>query len=348
MNIIDERNIRTIHRKMKKAEYDSMIQLAVPTEGQTVRLLDEGMVVDSGGYPWFYIMKGTLDKYMAALPDDYEGSINLGHMDFAHFPFILGKWNKSDLSLVDIGDGRKALDVNLRLDNESFLVKELRRMDYDMGVSAEFTFNIDSELSDQYGIEMIDEVFIKDFAIVGEAGNVNSSGIQLKTKGDGTVTESEFKTFLSSLKKKDEVTDLKTLNALMEEAITSNQEEVAETETEEASEEIAETEEVAEETAETTEETSEEVAEETAEETPKEGETMTLAVIADMIKDLREENANLREQLAQVQGQLAAKEASEREFVDKFKNLSVSIREEQKPVVKTPSKIGMTNGIGEL
>ena len=76
MNIIDERDVRTVYRKLRKKEYDDMLTLSVSRE-EEVRLLDEGMVVDAYGSPLFYIMKGTLEKYLEALPDDYVGSINL-------------------------------------------------------------------------------------------------------------------------------------------------------------------------------------------------------------------------------------------------------------------------------
>ena len=89
MNIIDERNTRTVYRKLKKREYDERMKLSA-TRTEAVRLLDEGMVVDAYGNPLFYIKKGVLQAYYDALPDDYVGTINLGHMNFVTFPFILG------------------------------------------------------------------------------------------------------------------------------------------------------------------------------------------------------------------------------------------------------------------
>lgn len=346
MNIIDERNIRTIKRKIKKKEYDEMITLAVPESGQTVRLLDEGMVVDSAGNPWFYIMKGTLAKYMDALPDDYEGSINLGHMQFATFPLILGKWTKKDLSLVDIGDGRMGLDVNLRLDDESFLVKELKRMPYDLGVSAEFTYHRNDRLTEEYNLEILDEIFIGDFAIVGEAGNVNSSNITLK--GDTTV---DFEKLLAKLQGK-ETDSISELNDLMDKALSA--EEVVEEVTEEAAEETAEetAEEVTEETTEeVTEETTEEVTEEATEEESEEPEgDNALAGILSIMNDLRVENERLTAENSRLQAQLDASKKAEKDFIEKFKNLSVSIREEKKPEkpAEKHHQFGMTNGIGEL
>ena len=48
MNIIDEREKRTIYRKLKKKEFDEILTLSVDS-GIKVRLLDEGTVVDAYG-----------------------------------------------------------------------------------------------------------------------------------------------------------------------------------------------------------------------------------------------------------------------------------------------------------
>lgn len=202
-NIIKEIEKRYEIRKKAKKKFDRVINLAVPggkesrvaslsadLKGQTVRLLDEGVVVDAYGTPIFYIKKGALQASYDRLPDDYVGSINLGHMDFASFPFLIGQWTKKDLSLVDIGEGRKGLDVSLNLDDNSVFVRELRRNPYTVGVSAEFSYCIDYESSELLRLEVLDSIDIKNFAIVGEAGNVNSGGIRLKMKGE---TETEMK-----------------------------------------------------------------------------------------------------------------------------------------------------------
>lgn len=75
--------------------------------------------------------------------------------------------------------------------------------------------------------------------------------------------------------------------------------------------------------------------------------TVNLSAVLEEIVSLRTQVATLTERLAVSESALAAKTKAESEFIEKFKNLSVSIREEQKPVV-TQKKIGMTNGIGEL
>lgn len=350
MNIIDERNVRTIHRKLKKKEYDEIINLSASESKQTVRLLDEGMVVDVNGLPLFYLMKGTLQKYVDALPDDYVGSINLGHMDFATFPFLIGEWTKRDLHLVDIGDGRMALDVDLRLDEDSVLVKELRRMPYTLGVSAEFTFHTNEEMSEKYGLEIMDEIFISDFAIVGDAGNVNSSGIQLKGGQGMTVKE------LTAALDAEQITDLDTLTKKMDELMEGDAEqEAAEPEQEAVGEEPVE--EPTEETeAPVTEEAVEEeapAAEEAADEEPAEelaAEEGALDKIADALAAIQAENAELKAELETVKAQLAAKVKAESKFVGKFKHLTASLSSERVATIHADESAEnvFTDGIGEI
>lgn len=324
MNIIDERDVRTVYRKLKKKEYDDILTLSTKKD-ETYRLLDEGMVVNGRGNPDFYIMKGTLQKYYDALPDDYEGHIDLGHMDFATFPILLGKWTKKDLSLVDIGSGRKGLDVKLRLDEDSLIVKELRRVDYDLGISAEFSYERDEKATDEYGLLMVNEIFIRGFAIVGDAGNVNSGGIQLKEGED-----MDFKKVLSLIKDGD---DLSKLNDLLDQALAEEKELDA---TEEPEEETEETEEPEEET--------EEEAEET-EETEKSEEQLSLAEIAEAIKDLKIEIESLKTEKEQLQAQLNAKEQAETAFLEKFKKLNVSLSTERKEP-EVVQKASFTDGFG--
>ena len=216
-DLIKDRDERTRRRKKTKRKMDSIIGLsyhdkehnaaslsfnATKLVTDKIRLLDEGFF-DNG----FVIKKGTLEKYLNGknefvrgwelgddgwqatevlnLTDDFVGTVNLGHMDFATFPFIIGEWNKSDLTLVDIENDRKGIDVNLRLDEDSVFVKELKRQPYDIGISSEFWYHVnesDTEsLSEMLGhyMPVIDEIFIFAYGLVGECGNVNSSGLEL-------------------------------------------------------------------------------------------------------------------------------------------------------------------------
>lgn len=217
-DLIEKRDERTRKRKRMKRKMDSIIGLSfhdkdkkvmsVTVEPQKMadskaRLIDEGYI-DNG----FVIKKGTLEKYLNGqnqyvrgwefngeeweqtevlnLTSDFVGTVNLGHMDFSVMPFILGEWTKEDLSLVDIENDRKALDVSLHLDEESVFVKELKRQSHDIGISAEFWVHENKEdteaLSETLGyyLPVFDEIYIFAYGLVGECGNVNSSGLELK------------------------------------------------------------------------------------------------------------------------------------------------------------------------
>lgn len=341
MKLIEERDKRTGRRKIAKKEWDEMITLSV-NNTQTVRLLDEGAVVMANGNIDFYIQKGTLEKFLTDLEEDYVGTINVGHMDFASFPFILGTWTKKDLHLVDIGDGRKGLDVDLHLDYENPLVKSLAMMPYSLGVSAEFYVRVNEEASYRIGVEVIDDVFIHDFAIVGEAGNVNSSGIKLK--GGTKVT-------LKELTEKLGVTESEVLNAVDE--TIEKEESAPEVEADEKELEVAETEELSVEETVVEDEVEEKELEATEEVVEDETDKM-LAVMSDVIEKLSakvdtltSQVVDLTAQLEQKEKELAVKDEKAKSFGDKFKNLYASLAEDE-PVVETKKEVLRTDGIGEL
>ena len=217
-DLIEKRDERTRKRKRMKRKMDSIIGLSFHDKEKKVmsltvepqkladskaRLIDEGYI-DNG----FVIKKGTLEKYLNGenqyvrgwefdgeewhqtevlnLNSDFVGTVNLGHMDFSVMPFILGEWTKDDLTLVDIENDRKALDVNLHLDEDSVFIKELKRQSHDIGISAEFWVHQNDEdtenLSETLGyyLPVFDEIYIFAYGLVGECGNVNSSGLELK------------------------------------------------------------------------------------------------------------------------------------------------------------------------
>lgn len=217
-DLIEKRDERTRKRKRIKRKMDSIIGLSFHDKDKKVmsltvepqkladsraRLIDEGYI-DNG----FVIKKGTLEKYLNGnnqyvrgwefdgeewvqtevlnLNSDFVGTVNLGHMDFSVMPYILGTWTKDDLSLVDIENDRKALDVQLHLDEESMFIKELKRQSHDIGISAEFWVHQNEEdtmaLSETLGyyLPVFDEIYIFAYGLVGECGNVNSSGLELK------------------------------------------------------------------------------------------------------------------------------------------------------------------------
>lgn len=220
MNLIKDRDARTKSRKKAKDKFDKDITLSlVPMDNRkctlamqrsegNVRLLDEGAIVTASGDLDLYIKKGAIRKYVNgkntkltprsvygdiaedyfAKPDEpmnidekYEGTINIGHQDFATFPFIVGTWKQDDLKMVSNGDGRKGLDVALKLNPMHPLVQALEVQDIPVGVSVEMYLHVDDKATEKLADEkniyapVVDEIFISDFAIVGECGNVGSS-----------------------------------------------------------------------------------------------------------------------------------------------------------------------------
>lgn len=336
MNIIEERDARLIRRKIQKQKYDELITLSAPT--QTVRLLDEGMVVDGNGAPWFYIMKGTIKAFYDSLPSDYEGSINIGHTDLASFPErLVGRWTKDDLTLVDTGDGRMGLDVDLHLQEEHPLVIALRMAPYDLAVSVEMKVEINEDISKEYGFEFVDGIFIHDFAIVGEPANVNST---VSLKGE----KMDIRTLLA---KEGEPKDLTELNAKLDELLEKDLsvEEVTEEVEEVAEEELSVEEEVSE-------EESEEEVEASAEEEEEEDE-VSLDSLNSALDELQSTIDGLEARISELEGEntslkadLKARMDAEEAFLNKFKKLGVSLSTERtKPETKT-EKVVFTDGFG--
>lgn len=344
-NLIDDRDKRTIHRRLAKQNYDNIITLSADRT-QAVRLLDEGAVVTASGMIDFYIQKGTLQRYMDALPTDYVGSINLGHERFASFPILLGSWTKEDLHLVDIGDDRKGLDVDLHLDYENPLMRAITqsadKYGYTLGVSSEFTYSVNEEASYEYGVMIINDLFISDFAIVGEAGNVNSSNIQLKGE-PMAITMKELSAKLGT-----EHQDIKSINDAIDKLLEADLEVAEEPEEvpEETPEEVEEVEEPTEEPSEEVEEPSEESEELEVEEEEEPEDEITLATVLEAVNGLKEQIETLKQENASLKEQLSAKQSEEKAFTDKFKNLVVSLSNEHKEPANN-SNVLYTDGIGE-
>ena len=358
-NLIDERNERTRNRKKRKRKMESIIGLSKDNEREfadsRIRLLDEGFC-DNG----FVIKKGTLEKFLNGknehirgweqtedgwtqtevlnLTDDFVGTVNLGHMEFATFPFIVGEWKKSDLTLVDIENDRKALDVDLRLDKESVFVKELARQPYDIGVSAEFYYHINDEDTDSlsemlgYWMPVFDEIFIFAYGLVGECGNVNSSGLELK--GETMSEDKKELTTEESLKVEDieEVAE-ETAELGIEEIDIPAFEEVAET-SEEAPEESEDTADETEDEGSDEEDEVEETAAEDADDDEDEVEEVELsyAEVIEEITALRKENIELKDHIKALKEEkrglkkkLQNEYDAKKDFLAKTANLSAEL-----------------------
>ena len=409
-DLIEKRDERTRKRKRMKRKMDSIIGLSFHDKDKKVmsltvepkklsdtraRLIDEGYI-DNG----FVIKKGTLEKYLNGdnqyvrgwefdgeewhqtevlnLNSDFVGTVNLGHMDFAQMPFILGEWTKDDLSLVDIENDRKALDVELHLDEESIFIKELKRQSHDIGISAEFWVHENAEdteaLSETLGyyLPVFDEIYIFAYGLVGECGNVNSSGLELK----GEPTE--------NLNDAIEIMDLNEMEELgVEEVSIPTGEEIAEASEQEAVEEAVEeaeenepaedegeaeeTEEAEEESEESEEAEVEEVCEEAddeddgdeAEDTDEE----ELAIVTELreqiqtltnkINELAEANAKLKKTNRKLSSKYQNELDKKAKFKEELKGLSVELLpdEDKKPKeekIVTNRNYFHGDGIGEI
>nr|DAZ01009.1 MAG TPA: cell division protein [Caudoviricetes sp.] len=187
-------------RKKGKAFYDNAITLSSIdkenhyvsvnlssgyVENKPTRLIDEGAITYEGGDDIrLYIKKGAVQAFYDSLSSDYVGYINLAHIDIASLPLNLGTWTKDDLTVVDIGDGRKGLDVNVKLNRELHIVQDLLKQEIPLSISAELRGTLDLESSFKFNAPFYDEIEITGFSVVANPANVNSTGENLNSKGD--------------------------------------------------------------------------------------------------------------------------------------------------------------------
>lgn len=401
-DLIEKRDERTRRRKRVKRKMDSIIGLSFHDKYKKVmslsadmkklsdgraRLIDEGYI-DNG----FVIKKGTLEKYLNGqnqyvrgwefngeeweqtevlnLTSDFVGSVNLGHIDFSILPVELGSWTRDDLSLVDIENDRKALDVQLHLDEESVIIKELKRQSHDIGISAEFWVHENVEdtnaLSETLGyyLPVFDEIYIFAYGLVGECGNVNSSGLELKgepMEDIKTIIEEET---LDEIELGVEEVELPASEE--EEPTAEETSEVEETEDnepaeEEADEETEESEEESEgdeaEVEEAEEENGDEDEGEEAEDTDAEELSVVNALreqiqtLTNRIAELEEANAKLKKTNRKLSSKHQNELDKKKEFIETLKGLSVELLpDEDKKEESTELKVTKRSrdGIGEI
>ena len=143
-------------------------------EKNPVRLLDEGAITYEGGDDIrLFIEKGSIQTFYDNLSDDFVGYINLAHIDISALPLNLGTWTKKDLTVVDVGDGRKALDVNVKLNRDLHIVQDLLNQEIPLSVSAELTGQVDWEASYKFRATFLKTVNIAGFSVVANPANVN-------------------------------------------------------------------------------------------------------------------------------------------------------------------------------
>ena len=330
MDLIKERDKRTIRRKIAKSKFDSMINLSADAD-KGIRLLDEGAVVTPEGGIWFYVEKGALQRYMDSLDDDFVGYIKPFHIDFENFGLLVGEYKKSDMTLVDIGDGRKSLYVKPTW-YKTNLLEDLRAMPYDLSVSVEMECWYDDEATESLEIPVCRDLFIFGFAVVGDGGNVNSNGVRLNSGGEKVAID--FKAINEALENQSKL-DLAAL-----------------TET------LKKFEDKAEEPKDDKDLKNEEPKDEPAEEPKDDPNPMdeVLAKVEELtakVDELTKKNEELSDQIKTLESdktelstKLSEKEAEEKKFVERFKNLAISVSD-PKPEVKEV-KYDMMDAIGGL
>ena len=210
-------------RKKGKAFYDNAITLSSVdkenhyvsvnlsswyVENKPTRLIDEGAITYEGGDDIrLYIKKGAVQAFYDSLSSDYVGYINLAHIDIASLPLNLGTWTKDDLTVVDIGDGRKGLDVNVKLNRELHIVQDLLKQEIPLSISAELRGTLDLESSFKFNAPFYNEIEIAGFSVVANPANVNSTGENLNSKGDSEMNLWEKILKLSSENKEEKKND---------------------------------------------------------------------------------------------------------------------------------------------
>lgn len=236
-------------RKKGKAFYDNAITLSSVdkenhyisvnlssgyVENKPTRLIDEGAITYEGGDDIrLYIKKGAVQAFYDSLSSDYVGYINLAHIDIASLPLNLGTWTKDDLTVVDIGDGRKGLDVNVKLNRELHIVQDLLKQEIPLSISAELRGTIDFESSFKFNAPFYNEIEIAGFSVVANPANVNSTGENLNSKGDSEMNLWEKILKLSSENKEEKKNDaLENKEEEKEEKEPESKEEVTENEEE--------------------------------------------------------------------------------------------------------------------
>lgn len=257
-------------------------------------LISEGVLVDIDGNPYEVIGKGSLKRWYDSLDDNTVYDIDLDHNETSALFRQIGTWSKKDLELTAQEDGRYSLSVKLNLDEESIIVKELRRKNVPLALSIEFYSTGKWGTLDNDPIYIHDDLDIVGFAIVSEpqdafSGNIDinsdKGGFSMEKSTEDLKNEAMLKAFSATEEveeQKDEVEEV-TADGVQDE------------------EEVEVKEEVASESEEVVEEDSKETF--SAEEADKMM-TEKLQPILDQVKKQQEENDKLMKQLSEITGKI--------------------------------------------
>lgn len=294
-----------------------------------VRLLDEGVVVEGDSTPYAVIGKGVIKKWFNELPKDFEGYINKDHIA----GIDLGKFKKSDLRIVELGDDRYGVDVNVKLDHELYATKDLLHSMNRKAISSEFYYDADeyvkasvatgdSSFPDWFLIPKISAISLVGYAVVDNPKNANSYDENLLEKASveeegNLMSEEEKKRLEAEGEIENEETEVKT----------------EETEVEADAEETeAEGEQEVEQNSAAGDKPEGETEDEGKDETEGEGDVPaegdddagtedTADKLAAAIEAFKAENKALKEENEQLKAKLSTKEEKEADFETKLKNV---------------------------
>lgn len=284
-----------------------------------VRLLDEGVVVEGDGTPYAVIAKGALKEWYDNLPRNFSGYINKDHIS----GLDLGKFSKENLRVVEIGDDRYGIDVNVKLDHELYATKDLLHQMNRKALSAEFYYEADEyvkasvvtgeDFPDWYLIPKINAVSIVGYAVVDNPKNANSYDENLLEKA----SSEERNNMPEELKAKLDEEEKAEASASPDVVAPEDEAPVEETE---APAEEAEVEAPAEaEAEEPAEETEAEAEPEAEEETDKV--EASIEEIGKQLEAFKAEIAEKDAKIAELEAKLAAKDAQKEGFENKLAKL---------------------------
>lgn len=275
------------------------------------RLLDEGVVVDNNfftGEPYIYacIRKGVIKDWYNSLPADFVGTIDKDH----NRSIDLGTFTKDSLRLVELPNGRYALDVNVKLDEDLYAVKDLLKMNNRTALSVEMYTNaeqfvtassINKEITkrEDYLVPLIDELKIEGYAVCMAPKSANSYKDDLLENAESNINLNEENVVNDNTPTTEKVENTPATD--MAGALPTDQ-------PVEQPSEATETTEV--ETVEVVEET--EASEQPAEEAPATEEN--LDAVEDAIKTLKAENEALKAENADLSAKLEASAKKQESF----------------------------------
>lgn len=185
-------------RQMMKKDLDKQLAFSADTEDVSVgtayecssyysdqpnwvRLLDEGVIIECDGSIDSVIAKGVIKRWFDALPEDFEGNIDKDHVR----SIDLGTFTKDQLKLVELGDGRYGVDVDVKLDTSLNATQDLIKMNNRRSISSEF-YAIEGKhlrASDilgekmegkDYVVPLITEIALTGYGLVETPLNANS------------------------------------------------------------------------------------------------------------------------------------------------------------------------------